>query len=84
VVGALKDDQHQVAGLPVERLESPDRLERQLKGRVTMLHDETTRSKLAARQPNSAIRIVSLPICCRGRISNPVLIAATAVIGLIA
>jgi len=32
----------------------------------------------------AAIRIVSLPISCRWRISNPVLIAATAVVGLIA
>ncbi|HEX9248638.1 MAG TPA: hypothetical protein VF856_04020 [Gemmatimonadaceae bacterium] len=49
-----------------------------------MLRDQTTRSKLAARQPDGAIGIVSLPISCRWRISNPVLIAATAVLGLIA
>jgi hypothetical protein len=56
VVGALKDDKHQVAGRPVERLESLDWLERPLKGRVTMLRDQTTRSKLAARQPNDRDR----------------------------
>jgi len=44
-----------------------------------MLRDQTTRSKLTA-----AIGIVLLPISCRWRISNPVLIAATAVVGLIA
>jgi hypothetical protein len=50
-----------------------------------MLRDQTTRSKLATRQPNGrAVGIVSLPISCRWRISNPVLIAATAAVGLIA
>ena len=58
MVGALKDDQHQVAdrrtGLPVERarVAGPAGTNCDLKRRVTMLRDQTTRSKLAARQPN--------------------------------
>jgi hypothetical protein len=42
----------QGSGLPLERLESPDRREREL----TMLRDQTTRSKLATRQPNDRDR----------------------------
>jgi len=49
-----------------------------------MLRDQTTRSKLAARQPNGRDRDRLAPISCRWRISNPVLIAVTAVVGLIA
>jgi len=50
-----------------------------------MFCDQTNRSKLATRQPNRrAVGIVSLPISGRWRVSNPVLIAVTAVVGLMA
>jgi hypothetical protein len=58
VVDALKDDEHQFAKnrATCEHLESPDRRERDLKRRVTMLRDQTTRSKLTARKPNGRDR----------------------------
>ena len=90
VVGALKDDQDQVAdrrtGLPVEqaRVAGPAGTNRDLKRRVTMLRDQTTRSKLAARQPNGRnpdrLTLHFLPL----ENLKPVLIAATAVLDLIA
>jgi hypothetical protein len=49
-----------------------------------MLPDQNTRSQRAARQLTAAIGIVSPLISCRWPISDPVLIAATAVVGLIA
>ena len=56
--------------------------DRDLKGRVTMLCDQTTRSESAGRQPNGRDR--DSLISCRWRPRNAVLIAATAVVRLIA
>jgi hypothetical protein len=88
VVGVLKDDQHQVAKdrATCEAGSSRRTAEtnRDLKRPVTMLRDQTTRSKRAARQPNGrdrdglALRLLPLED------QHPVLIAATAVVGLIA
>jgi hypothetical protein len=52
---------------------------RDLKWRVTMLREQTTRSKFAARQANGSYRFIF-----RWRISNPVLIATKAMVGLTA
>jgi hypothetical protein len=68
----------------VERAQvaGPEGTNRDLNRRVTMLHDQTTRSKLTARQATGRDRNRLAPISGRGRIGNPILIAATVVVGL--